>query len=229
MLKKILIVEDDELLNKMIHYNLENSTYIITSTFNIQESKDFLLKSKADMVLLDVNLGDGSGYDLCSWIKKKYPDTLIIFITARDGEEEQIQGYTRGAIDYIVKPFSIEALQHKIKAMFQAITLNRAEKDIFDDGFLHIDFLEFQTIVDGEEVILTAMEYKLLNLLCKNTKQVLTRRLILERLWDSNENFVDEHTLTTFVSRLRGKIKDVDQAYIKTIYGMGYLWTGGRN
>ena len=226
-MKRILIVEDDVLLNKTLTYNLTSEGYDVASALNFQIAAGLLAGTEYDLALLDVNLPDGSGYDLCRLIKPEYPDTLIIFLTANDRECDQIRGYEAGAVDYITKPFSIEALQRKISAMFAMLEHRRPVRDIYDDGRLFLDFSEQAASLNGKPVALSPMEYKMLYLFCKNSKQVLTRGRLLERLWDADERFVDEHTLTTTVSRIRGKIEADGDTYIKTIYGIGYQWTGG--
>ena len=226
-MKQILIVEDDNLLNKTLVYNLASDGYNITSATNANDATNKLQNQQYDMVLLDVNLPDGNGYDICKLIKPKYPDTMVIFLTANDQESDQIRGYELGAVDYITKPFSINALQRKISAMFTMFEHHKFTKDIFDDGKLFLDFSEQSAFFNGNPINLSTTEYKMLNLFRKNPKQVLTRQQLLEKLWDIDEKFIDEHTLTTAISRLRSKIELGDVPYIKTIYGMGYMWTGG--
>ncbi len=226
-MKRILIVEDDNLLNKMLTYNLASDGYETTSVLNARTAAEKLNGNEYDLVLLDINLPDGNGYDLCRLVKPDYPDTVVIFLTANDQESDQIRGYEVGAVDYITKPFSIGALQRKIRAMFAMLEHHRPAKDIYDDGVLFLDFSEQTASLNGKSLSLSSMEFKMLNLFCKNPKQVLTRGQLLERLWDTEENYVDEHTLTTTVSRIRSKIEADGQAYIKTIYGMGYQWMGG--
>lgn len=226
-MKRILIVEDDNLLNKMLVYNLASDGYNITSALNAKTAADKLTVAEYDLVLLDINLPDGNGYDLCKLIKPEYPDTMVIFLTANDQESDQIRGYEVGAVDYITKPFSIGALQRKISAMFAMLEHHKPAKDIYDDGRLFLDFSEQSASLNGKTLNLSPMEFKMLNLFCKNPKQILTRGQLFERLWDTEENYVDEHTLTTTISRIRSKIESDDGTYIKTIYGMGYQWMGG--
>lgn len=221
-MKRILIVEDDNLLNKTLAYNLASDGYDITSALNARTAADKLAVSEYDLVLLDVNLPDGNGYDLCKLIKPEHPDTMVIFLTANDQESDQIHGYEVGAVDYITKPFSIGALQRKISAMFAMLEHHKPAKDIYDDGKLFLDFSEQTASLNGKPLTLSPMEFKMLNLFRKNPKRVLTRRHLLEKLWD-----VDEHTLTTTISRIRGKIEAEGGTYIKTVYGMGYQWMGG--
>lgn len=226
-MKQILIVEDDALLNKTLAYNLASDGYGITSALNYKTASERLTTDEYDLVLLDINLPDGNGYDLCRLIKPEHVDTVVIFLTANDQESDQLRGYESGAVDYITKPFSITALQRKIKAMFSMLEHHRPSADIYDDGRLYLDFSSQTASLDGASLVLSAMEFKVLHLFCKNPKQVLTRHQLLERLWDAKGNFVDEHTLTTTISRIRGKIEADGSAYIKTIYGMGYQWMGG--
>ena len=226
-MKKILLVEDDTLLNKTLTYNLISEGYDTVSALNADTATEALARTEFDLVLLDINLPDGNGYDLCRLIKPENPDTLVIFLTANDQESDQIRGYKAGAVDYITKPFSIEVLLRKIRAMFAMLEHRGLTKDFYDDGRLFLDFSEQSAALNGKSLILSPMEYKMLYLFCKNPKQILTRQRLLERLWDAEENYVDEHTLTTFISRIRGKIEAEGDTYIKTIYGMGYQWMGG--
>ena len=226
-MKRILIVEDDALLNKTLAYNLISDGWDVTSALNARTAKNLLTERSYDLALLDINLPDGNGYDLCGLIKPEHPDTVVIFLTANDQESDQIQGYEAGAVDYITKPFSIGALQRKIRAMFAMLEHHRPAKDLYDDGRLFLDFSEQSAALNGKPLTLSPMEYKMLYLFCQNPRQVLTRQRLLERLWDVDEKFVDEHTLTTSISRIRGKIEAEGDTYIKTIYGIGYQWTGG--
>lgn len=226
-MKHLLIVEDDRLLNKTLCYNLISDGFTVTSAENTKTAREQMQSSLFDLVLLDVSLPDGNGFDFCVELKSLHPDTPVIFLTANDREEDQLLGYEAGAVDYITKPFSILALQKKIHAMLLLLGAHKPMKDIFDDGRLLLDFSEQTAFLEGKPLPLSAMELKVLNLFRKNPKQVLTRTQLLERLWDAEEKFVDEHTLTTTISRIRSKIETNGCCYIKTVYGMGYLWTGG--
>ena len=226
-MKRILIVENDKLLNKTLAYNLASDGYDITSAQNARTAADKLTVSEYDLVLLDINLPDGNGYDLCRLVKPEHPDTMVIFLTANDMESDMLRGYELGAEDYVTKPFSIGALQQKISAMFAMLEHHRPTKDIYDDGKLFLDFSEQTASLNGKPMPLSPMEFKMLNLFRKNPKQVLTRGHLLEKLWDVDENYVDEHTLPTTISRIRGKIEAEGGTYLKTVYGMGYQWMGG--
>ena len=226
-MKQILILEDDVLLNKTLAYNLISDGWEVTPALKAKTAASLLAGRSYDLVLLDINLPDGDGYDLCRLIKPEHPDTVVIFLTANDQECDQLRGYEAGAVDYITKPFSIGALQRKIRAMFAMLEHHNPAKDLYDDGRLFLDFSEQSATLNGKPIALSSMEYKMLYLFCKNPRQVLTRQRLLERLWDVDEKFVDEHTLTTSISRIRGKIEAEGDTYIKTIYGIGYQWTGG--
>ena len=227
-MKHILVVEDDSFLNKMVTHNLTADGYDVISVLNVKTATQALNSREFDLVLLDINLPDGNGFELCKLIKPQHSDTIVIFLTANDQESDQIRGYEVGAIDYITKPFLIGALQRKIKAMFAMLEHHKPAKDIYDDGRLFLDFSEQAATLNGKSLSLSPMEFKMLNLFRQNPKQVLTRQQLLEKLWDIDERFVDEHTLTTSISRIRSKIEaDGGAPYIKTVYGMGYQWTGG--
>lgn len=226
-MKQLLIVEDDALLNKTLCYNLVSDGFSITSAHNVKTAREHMNTQVFDLALFDVGLPDGNGYDLCQELKMLHPDTPVIFLTANDQEIDQLRGYEAGAVDYITKPFSILALQRKICAMFLMLDSHKPPKDVFDDGALFLDFSEQTATLCGKAVTLSAMEFKVLILFCNHQKHVLTRAQLLENLWDVDEKFVDEHTLTTTISRIRAKIEAEGACYIKTVYGMGYLWTGG--
>lgn len=222
-MKQILIVEDDSFLNKMLSYNLTADGYGVTSALNFRTAAEAIRQREFDLILLDVNLPDGSGFDLCKLVKPNCPDAIVIFLTANDQESDQIRGYEVGAVDYITKPFVVGTLQRKIKAMFSMLEHHRPAKDVYDDGRLFLNFSEQSASLNGTPLTLSSMEFKMLNLFRRNPKQVLTRGQLLEKLWDIDERFVDEHTLTTSMSRIRSKIEsDGGAPYIKTIYGMGY-------
>lgn len=226
-MKQILIVEDDELLNKTLAYNLAADGCDVTSVLTFQEAKDRLCTALYDLVLLDICLPDGNGLELCRQFKPSHPDTLVIFLTANDQECDQVRGYEAGAIDYITKPFSVLALQHKISAMFDMLKHRIPAGEFYDDGSLCLNFAEQSAFLNGKPLLLSALEFRMLQLFCQNPGRVLTRQQLLQKLWDTEEKYVDTHTLTTSVSRLRGKIEEAGRTCIRTVYGMGYQWIGG--
>lgn len=223
---RILIVEDDRLLNQTLCYNLLAAGYSVDAAMTKAAAAQFIIEHDYDLVVLDVNLPDGSGFDLCNEVKERHPDTAVIFLTARDMESDQLRGYELGADDYVTKPFPISVFQKKVAALLNRI-VKQAGGDCYDDGNLVVNFSEMTAILAGECVTFTPMEYRLLKVLVNNPQTVLTRQTLFEKLWDIDGNFVDEHTLTAAMSRLRTKIETGDVQYIKTVYGMGYMWIGG--
>lgn len=224
-MKKILLIEDDKLLNHTLKFNLEMEGYHVTSGTSVKEAM-LLLSQKYDLIILDINLPDGSGYDICSDIKEYYKDTAIIFLTANDLEVDILKGYSLGASDYVTKPFSIGVFLKKVSAILVMLSPNL--ENIYIDKNLTINFSSFTSSFYKVSVLFTPMEYKVLSVFIKYDNQVLTRTQLLEKLWDVENNFVDEHALTATISRIRKKING-NHIYIKTIYGVGYVWIGDHN
>ncbi len=225
---KILVVEDDRLLNNTLCYNLSAAGYEVDAALTKSIAERFCRKREYDLIVLDINLPDGNGFDFCRDIKESRPDTAVIFLTANDMESDMLKGYELGADDYVTKPFPISVFQKKVAALLSRMK-KLAGGDCYNDGNLLIDFAEMTATRDGESISFTPMEYRLLKILIKNPRTVLTRQILLEKLWDIDGNFVDEHALTSTISRIRSKIEKPDHAYIKTVYGMGYMWIGGSN
>ncbi|MCI9602757.1 response regulator transcription factor [Schaedlerella arabinosiphila] len=222
-MQKLLVVEDDRKLNRALCYALEKEGYGVVSSYSIEEAKRVYMQGGVRMVLLDVNLPDGEGFEFCRWVKAQAA-VPVLFLTARDLEEDALNGYELGAEDYVTKPFSMKILLKKID-----VILKRTETDghlCFDDGFLKADFETAKTEAGGQECVLTPTEFRLLKQFVTNRGQLLTYEVLLERLWDSNGQFVDKHTLAVNVNRLRRKIEDEEHRYISNVYGMGYQWLG---
>ena len=210
------MVEDDRLLNNTLCYNLSAAGYEVDAALTKSVAERFCRKQEYDLIVLDINLPDGNGFDFCRDIKESRPDTAVIFLTANDMESDMLKGYELGADDYVTKPFPMSVFQKKVAAL-----LARMKKlsggDCYNDGNLSIDFTEMTATRDGESISFTPMEYRLLKILIKNPRTVLTRQILLEKLWDIDGNFVDEHALTSTISRIRSKIEKADHAYIKTV------------
>lgn len=223
---RILVVEDDRLLNNTLCYNLTQAGYTVDGATSKLTAAQWIGKQEYDLAVLDVNLPDGNGFDLCGALKAQRPDTAVIFLTARDMESDQLHGFELGADDYVTKPFPMSVFQKKVAALLARIS-KQGKGDFYDDGNLFINFSEMTATIAGREILFTPSEYRLLKVFAQNPQIVLTRRVLLEKLWDIDGNFVDEHALTSAISRVRGKIETTDAPYIKTVYGMGYLWIGG--
>lgn len=227
-MKTILIVEDDKMLNEGISFNLDLDGFNVKSAFTIKEANNYINNHNIDLIILDVNLPDGNGFDFCKEIRNKY-NNPIVFLTACDMEIDVVKGFKLGADDYITKPFSLSILRERIVAILRRceVKQNKADKIIVDD--MIFDFDNMKVIKENNEVSLTPTENKMLKTLLNSKGKVLTRKILLEQLWDNDCNFVDEHALTVNINRIRNKIeKDPSKPiYLKTVYGMGYIWTGG--
>lgn len=223
---RILVVEDDRLLNSTLCYNLTTVGYQVDAALTKADAIGQTEKQNYELIVLDINLPDGNGFDFCREIKERRPDTAVIFLTANDMESDMLKGFELGADDYVTKPFPISVFQKKVSALLSRIT-KQSGGDFYDDGNLLINFSELTAALSGQAVTFTPLEYRLLKVLTSNSKQVLTRGQLLEKLWDAEENYVDEHALTSAISRIRGKIEVNGYQYIKTVYGMGYMWIGG--
>ncbi len=223
---RLLVVEDDRLLNNTLCYNLSASGYTVDAAVTKAEAISFCEKQDYDLIVLDVNLPDGNGFDLCKKIKERRSDTAVIFLTANDMESDMLKGFELGADDYVTKPFPISVFRKKVSALLARIR-KQTGGDIYTDSTLSVNFSELTAALAGDPVIFTPTEYRLLKVLVRNPHIVLTRQMLLEKLWDADENFVDEHALTVAISRIRAKIEIDGLQYIKTVYGMGYMWIGG--
>ncbi len=223
-MKKILLVEDDPLLNQTLSFHLTTEGYEVISSYNLVSTEDYFSKDNFDLIILDINLPDGSGFDLCR-IWRGRTIAPIIFLTAKDMESDILKGYELGADDYITKPFHVSVFLKKVGVLLKDSNKKNVEH-IYDDGNLFLNFTKRKAMLQGKSFELTTGEFNLLYLFVMNYKRVLTRNLLLEKLWDGNGKYVDESALTMMISRIRSKIDTKDKKYIKTIYGMGYQWVG---
>lgn len=223
----ILIVEDDNILNKGLSFSMKQSGYEVISIFNGSDASRALLENKIDLMILDINLPDKSGLDLCTDIRKN-SDKPILFLTANDTEQDIIKGFQAGCDDYISKPFSIEILKQRISAILRRSEVK--EENVYKGGTIKINFDKMEVAKESEIIKLTPKEYKLLELLVKNNGKVLKRETILEKLWDANGEFVDANSLSVTVKRLRQKIEEniKNPKYIITVFGIGYMWSDDR-
>lgn len=220
----ILIVEDDRLLNEGLAYKLSRDNYHIVQAFSYHEGMTAFRDQAIGLVLLDIRLPDGSGLELCREIRQM-SGVPVIFLTANDTEQDIVRGFGMGADDYIAKPFSMPVLCEHVKAVLRRSGETDGTRLLqYKDITVHPD--KRKVYKQGQELKLTAGEYRLLAILAENSGQVLTRSLILEKLWDMDGNFVDENTLSVNIRRLRAKIEDdpKDCKYIKTVFGIGYTW-----
>ena len=220
---RILIAEDEEPIANLIRINLTRAGYQCTWAPDGQTAADLMEREKFDLALLDIMLPGINGYELMDYAKAC--ELPVIFLTANDTESQMIAGFQHGCDDYIAKPFSIELLYQRILAVLRR-SQSAASGDVFSYLTLTVDFVKMQVQKENAPVKLSAMEYKLLELLIRNRGQVLTRDLILERLWDCDGNFVDENTLRVLIRRLRQKIETdpKNPKLIVTVFGIGYTF-----
>lgn len=200
---------------------LEKEGYAVSQAHSIEEARGIYQSQEVKLILLDVNLPDGEGFSFCEWVKERQ-NLPVLFLTARDLEEDALKGYELGADDYITKPFSMKILLKKIDVILKRTSVNRDQ--LWDDGFLKIDAARARVEVNGEECQITPTEFRLLSELITHRRQLLTYEVLLGRLWDGGGQFVDKHTLAVNVNRLRGKIETEGHKYISNVYGMGYQW-----
>ncbi len=211
---KLLVVEDDRALNQGIALSFGSET--VVQAYGFKEAEK-LFDDSIDLVILDVNLPDGSGLDLCRMIRES-SHVPIIFLTANDLEIDIVTGLESGADDYITKPFSLAVLRARVNA----VTRRRmSDGNFVAVGNYSFDF-DHMKFLDGDmPVELSKTEQRLLKLFVQNMGQTLSRDLLLQRIWSDGAEFVEENALSVTVKRLRQKLPD---APIRTVYGIGYVW-----
>ena len=221
---RIFILEDEQSVNRGISFSLDKAGHQTCACYTMQEAKEKLLQFQPDLVICDINLPDGSGLDFIEWLRG-HLDAYIICLTALNQEMDQVLGYEAGADDYITKPFSLSVLLLKIEAF-----LKRSAKEgaagVLHSGALRFNQGEMKLSIDDLEVSLSKNEWRLLGLFLNHPKQILSKRQILEHVFDMEGEFVDENTLAVNIRRLREKIEKepAKPVYIKNVRGLGYVW-----
>ena len=203
---KILLVEDDETICFGVCSALRKKGYEVVECSCVAEGKELLSVEEFHLILLDLNLPDGNGYDFCGWIKQNQ-DIPVIFLTVRDDVGDITRGLDMGADDYITKPFHIAVLESRIQAVLRRVGFHRREDhDELICGEIRLDKQRMQVYAGDENIILTGLEYRLLLMLMENKGCILSRNRILEKIWDIDGNFVNDNTLTVAIKRLREKL-----------------------
>ena len=220
----IFLLEDDEAIGIGLTYSLENEGYNVTLAKSVIEAEKIIDEKEFSLYILDLTLPDGSGYDVCKRIKAK-GDLPVIFLTAYDDEVNVIMGFELGADDYISKPFRVKELMLRIKSVMRRYS-NETSDGIIKINNLKINTNEAKVYKNNEEIILTALEYRLLLILLSNRGKVLSRTALLENIWDVAGDFVEDNTLTVYIKRLRDKIEEdpAKPEFIKTVRGLGYVF-----
>ncbi len=234
---KILIIEDDTGLNRGICFALEQEGYEVITARNMKDGYNLFEEETPDAIILDLNLPDGDGLNLCQKIRsysaKKpqmqhtadlhypNPNVPLIMLTARDMETDEIMGLTSGADDYITKPFSVSVLKIRLQNILNRKQPPTATDNILTSGDISLNVNTLRVFLSGQEIDLSMTEFRLLQYFLENKNRVLLKEQILQRIWDCDGNFVEENTLSVNISRLRKKL---GSNCIRTIQGMGYLW-----
>ncbi|MEG6615008.1 response regulator transcription factor [Peptococcaceae bacterium 1198_IL3148] len=222
---KILLVEDDKTIASALEYSLQQEHFDTVLCFNAESAKKVLAAEldQLDLCLFDLSLPDGSGYELCTIVKEQR-DIPVIFLSAIDDEVNVVMGLDMGADDYITKPFRIRELLSRIKTVLRRYHKQPQAKAMIEIDNIQINTLEGKVYKSGAEVILTALEHRLLLIFTNHIGQVLSRNQLLEQIWDMAGDFVNDNTLTVYIKRLREKLEDNPQnpTLIKTVRGLGY-------
>ncbi len=211
---QILLVEDNKSITKALKYNLEQNKYIVISAENVAQALQLLEKEKIDLIILDVTLPDGNGFDLYKIIHKKY-NISTIFLTAKDDENDIVKGLELGAEDYVTKPFSTRELLARINK----IMLRNKKKNIVKIKDITCDLDKMCVYKNNKELIFSSLELKILMLLFTNLNKAISREYIIEKIWDWTGNDVYDNTVTVYMKRIRQKL---GTPIITTVKGVGY-------
>ncbi len=219
----IQIIEDDRALSDGIALALKEPGIEFIQNMTIHSARESFENRTPELLILDINLPDGSGYDYLRWVRERAQIPVLI-LTANDMEMDEVMGLTLGADDYMTKPFSLAVLRARIKALLRRG--NSVSMDVYEEGSFHFDFGRLVFTRDAQEISLSVNEQRLLKLLTENRGRVLTRSVLVDRLWSDGGEYVDENALSVTVNRLRSKLEDKKApcSYIRTVYGQGYMW-----
>ena len=230
VLNKILLVEDDDSLALGIEFALKDEGYEVKRTATLEGGREIFELDQINLIILDINLPDGSGYALCKYVRTK-SEVPIIFLTACDDEVNIVLGLEIGGDDYITKPFRVRELISRIKALIRRSNNNVVTGNVLKSGDVSLNTITAVVKKDGKEIPLTAQEYKLLLIFMNNPKVLMKRDQILGKLIEGDEVFFDENTLSVYIKRIREKIENnaKEPEYIITQRGLGYKWDKDAN
>lgn len=219
-MKKILLVEDDQSIINALTLYLKDEGYIVDSAIGQKEAMKKAGQSKYDLALVDITLANGNGFSVCAQIKGEY-DIPVIFLTASDDEYSVVMGLDIGADDYISKPFRSRELVSRIKCVLRR---GHKEQEQFTYKNISVDTVRAVVKKNGQEIMLSALEYRLLLTFINHQGAVLSRRQLLEMIWDVTGEFINENTLNVYIKRLRDKIENnpANPEILITVRGMGY-------
>lgn len=223
-MKHIFLLEDDETLGRGIAMALTGAETSVTCRHSLAKAREVLAKDPFDLLILDVNLPNGSGLDLLRQVRSEGDATPVILLTANDLELDEVTGLEAGADDYITKPFSLAVLRARVNAQLRR-SAPKAPR-ILTVGPFAFDFEQMDFRRDGRAVELSKTEQKLLRVLLENRGRAVPRATLVDRVWTDGAEFVEENALSVTVKRLRSKL-EADPSrpdYLKTVYGIGYTW-----
>lgn len=218
-MKKILLVEDSDSIILGLKYSLEQENFNVKVTKTEEDTKKIIEKENFDLILLDITLPDGNGFNICRFVKER-KDIPIIFLTARDEETNVVMGLDLGADDYIIKPFRTRELISRINSVFRRYNKADINSNIIKYKDIKIDMNQAKVYKGEQEIIFTSLEYRIVLMLFSNVNKLITRDELLEKIWDIAGNFVNDNTLTVYIKRIREKLED--ENIIKTVRGLGY-------
>ena len=224
-MNRILLLEDDLSLISGLSFALKKQGFEIENARTIKEAGEYWRKDRYALLILDVSLPDGCGFEFCKMVRKE-SEVPIIFLTASDEEMDIIMGLDIGGDDYITKPFKLGVLISRVNALLRRTkSIKKNDAELVSNG-IKINLLQTVVYKNGKQIELTAGEYKLLCLFMQNPNIVLTKDQILQRLWDCDANYIDSSTLTVYIRRLRIKVENnpSEPEMILTVRGMGYKW-----
>ena len=224
-MNRILLLEDDLSLISGLSFALKKQGFEIENARTIKEAGEYWIKGRYNLLILDVSLPDGCGFEFCKMVRKE-SEVPIIFLTASDEEMNIIMGLDIGGDDYITKPFKLGVLISRVNALLRRTkSIRKNDAELVSNG-IKINLLQTVVYKNGEQIELTAGEYKLLCLFMQNPNIVLTKDQILQRLWDCDADYIDSSTLTVYIRRLRIKVENnpSEPEMILTVRGMGYKW-----
>ena len=215
---EVYYAEDDEIIGKSVKEYLEQQDCKVTVFRSIADIRKALLNHLPTIVLLDWNMPDGQGNELCGWIRERWSELPIIYLTVRGDSDDIVTGFQNGADDYVVKPFDLAVLHSRILALLRRSKSTKDTKLFCDD--LMLDKEKTAVFCEQQEIILSQPEYQILLILMENKGKTVTRRQLLEQIWDSSGNYVNDNTLTVTMKRLREKLGS--PACLKTVRSFGY-------
>ena len=224
-MENLLVIEDDLDLQEGLAFSLQAEGYRVQTASGLAQGWSVIESQKIDLVVLDCNLPDGSGYQLCTRVKDAYPALPILMLTARDTEMDEVKALELGVDEYMRKPFSLAVLKLRIKKLLTA----HVAPTVLQSNGIRIDVTSGKVYKGAEEIACSRIEYQLLCLLVENKNMILSKAKILDRIWDSQGKFVDDNTVSGNIKRLRDKIEDnpKEPQWIHTVRGLGYTWREG--